>query len=313
MVSGYVEHSLDQWTLNGGVERRGGLQRGRYVHLEQPGFQILVEKYVEAEQLVATVTRCRVDPGQRSDVRLASDHRLHHYVLHGRPQFRNVHVLLLKIGPKRSQSPFVPRARINAIVARVGGVCLVDAVIGQMHETVAEVVYVVVVFDRGETDQAVRVEVDLQRVETRYKNVEAQIELGAAYQFRPGQVLLHYHGPFPRYLGPTVHHLDTRTPGGGGRFHDPFPLAAELFPNLTETGEIAGQNVGTWNEIELLHLVFQHHLAQIHPETILTSYLERARKMIDLLGLLHRPEARRLHVLAPGAAPLLAPLHQLKT
>ena len=265
MVSGYVEHSLDQWTLDGGVEGRGGLQRGRYVHLEQPRFQILVEQYVEAEQLVATVTGRSVDPGQRGDVRLACDHRFHHDVLHGGPQFRHVHVLLLEIGPKGSQSPLVPRARVNAIVARVGGVCLVDAVIGQMHETVAEVVYVVVVFDRGETDQSVRVEVDLQRVEARYENVEAQVELGAAYQLRPGQVLLHYDRPFPRYLGPTVHHLDTRSPGRGGRFHDPFPLAAELFPNLTETGEIAGQDVGAGDEIELLHLVFQHHLAQIHP------------------------------------------------
>ena len=222
-------------------------------------------------------------------------------------------MLFLQVGPERPKGPFVPGARVHAVVVGVRGVGLVDAVVGQVHETVAEVVYVVVVLDRGEPDQSVRVDVDLQRVEARDEDVEAQIELGAADQLRPGQVLLHDDRAFPRYLRPTVHHLDPGSSGGRRWFHDPLGLAADLLPHLPETAEIPRQHVRPRYEVKLLHLVFQHHPIQVQPEAVLSADLERPREMVDLLRLLERPEARGLHVLAPGAAPLLASLHQLKT
>lgn len=73
-------------------------------------------------------------------------------------------------------------AGVRAVVAGVGRTGLVNAVVGEMHETVAEVVDVIIILDGGEAREAVRIDVDLERIEASDEHVETQVELGAAYQ-----------------------------------------------------------------------------------------------------------------------------------
>jgi hypothetical protein len=59
---------------------------------------------------------------------------------------------------------------------------LVDAVVGEVHEDVADAAAVVGVLVRGEAHQAVVVEVDAQRVHARQQHVQAQVKLGSVDQ-----------------------------------------------------------------------------------------------------------------------------------
>lgn len=92
---------------------------------------------------------------------------------------------MLEVGPQGPQSPLVTGTGIRAVVAGVSRAGLIDAVVGEVHETIAEVVDVVVVLDGGEAYEAVRMNVNLKRIEASDEHVEPQVELGASYQHRP--------------------------------------------------------------------------------------------------------------------------------
>jgi len=64
------------------------------------------------------------------------------------------------------------RTRIRAVVVGITRAVFVDAVVGEMHEAIAEVVDVIVVLDGRETHEAVRVHVDLERIEASDEHVE---------------------------------------------------------------------------------------------------------------------------------------------
>ena len=53
--AGDVEQVGDHVALDVDVERRVGVEAGRYVHLEQPRLEVVVQQNVEAEQLVDRV------------------------------------------------------------------------------------------------------------------------------------------------------------------------------------------------------------------------------------------------------------------
>lgn len=125
-------------------------------------------------------------------------------------------------------------AGVRAVVAGVGRAGFINAVVGEMHETIAEVVDVVVVLDGGEAREAVRIDVDLERIDAGDEHVETQIELGAAYQQGPRQVLLHDDGALLWYLRPAMDDADPDAASGGRRLDDPLLLAAVLLPHLAE-------------------------------------------------------------------------------
>lgn len=129
-------------------------------------------------------------------------------------------------------------AGVRAVVAGVSRTGLVNAIVGEMHETVAEVVDVVVVFDGGEAREAVRIDIDLERIDAGDEHVETQVELGAADQQRSRQILLHDDGAFLWYLRPAVDHADSGAASGGRRLDDPLLLAAVLLPHLAEETHI---------------------------------------------------------------------------
>lgn len=129
-------------------------------------------------------------------------------------------------------------AGVRAVVASVGRTGLVNAIVGEMHETVAEVVDVVIVFDGGETREAVRIDVDLERIEASDEHVETQVELGAAYQQRSRQILLHDDGAFLWYLRPAVDHANPGAASGGRWLDDPLLLATVLLPHLAEETQV---------------------------------------------------------------------------
>lgn len=68
---------------------------------------------------------------------------------------------MLEVGPQGPQSPLMTGTGIRAVVAGVSRAGLIDAIVGEMHETVAEVVDVVVILDGGEAHEAVRIYINL--------------------------------------------------------------------------------------------------------------------------------------------------------
>lgn len=129
-------------------------------------------------------------------------------------------------------------ARVRAVVAGVGRTGFINAIVGKMHETVAEVVDVVVVFDGGEARQAVRIDVDLERIDAGDEHVKTQVELGAAYQQRSRQILLDDDGAFLWYLRPAMDHADPGAASGGRWLDDPLLLTAVLLPYLAEETQV---------------------------------------------------------------------------
>jgi len=67
----------------------------------------------------------------------------------------------------------VTGARIHRVVAGVSRAGLVDAIVGEMHETIAEVVNVVVVLDGSEAYKAIWIYVNLKRIKAGDKHVES--------------------------------------------------------------------------------------------------------------------------------------------
>lgn len=129
-------------------------------------------------------------------------------------------------------------ARVRAVIAGVSRTGFINAIVGEMHETVAEVVDVVVILDGGEAGEAVRIDVDLERIDAGDEHVKAQVKLGAAYQHGSRQVLLDDDGAFLWYLRPTMDHADPGAASGSWWLDDPLLLAAVLLPHLTEETQI---------------------------------------------------------------------------
>lgn len=73
MVASQVEDLGGQRRLDVEVERRRGVERGRDVDLNQPGFQFRVEEDVESEELVADVVGVHVGAVHRVDCVLGAD------------------------------------------------------------------------------------------------------------------------------------------------------------------------------------------------------------------------------------------------
>ena len=73
MVASQVEDLGGQRRLDVEVERRRGVERGRDVDLNQPGFQFRVEEDVESEELVADVVGVHVGAVNRVDCVLGAD------------------------------------------------------------------------------------------------------------------------------------------------------------------------------------------------------------------------------------------------
>ena len=65
---------------------------------------------------------------------------------------------------------------------------LVDAVVGEVHEDIADAAAVVGVLVGGKAHQAVIVEVDAERVQARQQHVQPQIKLGPVDQVRPSNI-----------------------------------------------------------------------------------------------------------------------------
>lgn len=127
------------------------------------------------------------------------------------PDFVGVDAFLLQIGPQRLQRPLVAHARVLVVVRLVVLVVLVDRVVGQVHELVADGFGRVGVFARGEAGEAVVEEVDSQRVVRGHVHVQAQIELESVDQVRIGQVFLDDAGTLFRYVLQFAHHSNALT------------------------------------------------------------------------------------------------------
>ena len=136
---------------------------------------------------------------------------LNHQVGYVLPDLISVDAFFLKIGPQRLQAPFVSGAGLLVIVGLVVLVGLVDAVVGQVHELVADGLHRVGVLARGEAREAVVEQVDAQRVERRHVHVDAQVELEAVDEIRIGQVLLHNARSLLRYLLHFIYNSDALT------------------------------------------------------------------------------------------------------
>lgn len=68
--AGEVQEVSDHLTFDGNVQRRVGMKTWRYVDLQDPGFEFLIQHDVEAEQLVAAVRCPKVHLQQTVHVRL---------------------------------------------------------------------------------------------------------------------------------------------------------------------------------------------------------------------------------------------------
>lgn len=129
------------------IERRGRVQRRRYVYLEQPRLQLRVEQHVDAKQLEAIVPAAHVRFGHVIDGTLASENGAQHEIAQSAPQTGGVDALRGQVGPQRFDGPFVALARVGVFVFGVVGRKLVDAVVGEVHVAIVERVGFFTVFD----------------------------------------------------------------------------------------------------------------------------------------------------------------------
>ena len=88
------------------------------------------------------------------------------------------------------------------------------------------------------------------------------------------------------------------------RFDDPLLLVAAVLPDTLELLHVLRQHKRLREEAELLLAEVRLHLAQVAPQAVLASDLERAREVVDLLVFLDRLEARGFHVFAPRSQPI---------
>ena len=76
------------------------------------------------------------------------------------------------------------------LVAHVGGGVLVDAVVGEVDHAVPNVSWIIAVRNGGKPDQPIFIDIELHRVNTGQKNIEAEIKLQPIDEEWVGNILL---------------------------------------------------------------------------------------------------------------------------
>lgn len=110
----------------------------RDVDFDYPRLQTLVQDHIEPEQLMHRVLSLQIRLDQHVHVRIAAYDRFHNQIDYILPHLFGVHAFFGQIGPQRFQRPLVTDAGVLVVVRLVVFVGLVDRVVGQVHELVAD-------------------------------------------------------------------------------------------------------------------------------------------------------------------------------
>lgn len=184
LIQRSIEHGLDEGPLHMQVQWQLGVQRGRYIDLQQPGHQVLVQQHIEAEELEAIVAEVHILAVHAIQPRLPAHDPLDHKIAQRGPQALGVHAAVLQAGPQRLQRPLVSLAGIEVLVLGIVLRELVDAVVGQVHAALVQVAQLRTVLHGRESRQPVLVHVDPERVDRGQHHIQAHVELVVVDQQR---------------------------------------------------------------------------------------------------------------------------------
>lgn len=293
------------------VERGVGGEARSVVDLEDDWLCLVVEHYVEAEQLEAHVGGVvfglagAVGVGQ---VRQPRDHGLNDAVLDFLLEPGHVHALSLQQLVHGSQRPLVPlRHVLFRLIEDELRVVLVDGVIGEVHAGLLHVLTVRgLVFLCREPAQPLFVEIEDQRVHAGDQDVDPEVELEAVDEVGPVEVALH-HAVSSRVDVLQLPSQENSLPLREAlRLHNEGPrlslgLALKVSLQLVV---LHRQHPGQREEIELFWK-FLAHPHESPAEQIFPSEVVHARKMVNLLVEFHFSKGFRLHcIISPADIPI---------
>lgn len=139
----HIEELGDQRSLDFLVQGRRRAERGKQVHFYEPGTEIRIQKYIEAEELVTLVSviqKILAVPPNRS---FCADECFDDEIIDAAPDLVKLagHALCDEPFSQRRQAPLAAFTTLLGVLVSLErfGV-LVDAVVGQMHEHVIEFV-----------------------------------------------------------------------------------------------------------------------------------------------------------------------------
>ena len=122
------------------------------------------------------------------EVTLCAQHSFDHQVLDFLPDDRVVNPVGMEVSPQGLQGPLVSLLLLGLLVADVSGGLLVDAIVSQVSEQILHLRAFVGVFIRGEPHEPVIIEIQPQRVNGGYQQVQAEVEFSFINEVRPRNI-----------------------------------------------------------------------------------------------------------------------------
>jgi hypothetical protein len=217
-----VERVGEDRCLDARIQGRVARQRGRGVDLKQERFEDVGEKNIKPEEIKRSGTDESVRERVRVELRIDGDDGLDDDSVDGGLQGADVGLgeLLSKIPPKRSQGPFGAHVVGHSVLIRLE-ICLrlLNGIIRQVCQPIAEATLGAVVVTSRETDEALFVHKNDERVVGADQGVNAEIKLLLGNQQRVLHVALYKQwGRRVRNLRFACDHVNTPPTGGGSRF-----------------------------------------------------------------------------------------------
>ncbi len=212
-------------------------------------------------------------------------------------------MLLFQILPQGLQGPLVTFASLRVRIGLVLFVEFIHAVVGQMHEPIAEGLHIRRVLHRGESGQAVLAQVNPERIHRGHQHVQPQVELIAVDQVWILHVLLHDNRNVFWYLLVSVYDFDTVAPVRRRGLHYPNVVVFRLLPLDAEDLLVRGQDVRQRHDVELAVAVLGLHILDVPPQKVLAADLVRAREVVELLVVVQILVLAALDLVGPSAAP----------
>lgn len=288
------------------VKRTIAAHGGREVDFEEPGFKLVVNEDVKAEELEAVVfVRAKHFDCVVYDVLTRYD-RLQNYVLYLFPN--RFIILTIELHPlsQGGNRPLRPLAVIQRILVLLEvGIVLVQGVVRQMHILLSfQASFADDIFLSGKSGQPIFIDVDAEGINAGERDIDSQVELVAVNKHRVVHVLGDDHLLSRRNVVDIFRDEDAFALARATRLDDPG--LRRIFDHLLlQSSHLVWQDESQRQKLEVPVAVNFFQACQVPVHAVFAANLRTLRKVIHFLVAAERLVKLTLDV---GASPAELPL-----